>query len=323
MAIPANAVQIQGAGVVNADEANTFVQAVTNLSALRTFTGLSDMMIYLQGYNTPGDGGQAPYYYNSAATGPDNGSTVIVPTGAIQGAWIRLPTSVLGLLIYAALPTGPTDTWNPTGYTSQVDAIVITTVSGGSTLEGLVGGVSDRRIILANAGVDVLIIEHAGSGTAIYNFYCPNSTNLSIPVNGAAEFVYDAVLPGWRAIELGTPLTRSIQYVVDGGGAVLTTGIKGDLDLPFSCTLTDCVLLADEVGTLSADIWIAPLASYPPTVSNSIIPTYATLTAQDHATQDITGWTTAFSAGSTIRYNIFSTGGSIQRLTIAMTVISS
>lgn len=217
MVLPSNTVQQQGQGVQNADQMNTNVQAVTSLTALRDFTALGSMMIYLQGYSSPGDGGQGAFYFNANATGPDDGVNIIVPTGAAQGAWIRLPTSIPGLLIYATLPTGTTDTWSPIGYASPVDAIVITTDSGGSTLAGLTGGVSDRRMVLANAGPGSLTFTNGASGTAADNFILPNSASQVIPPNGALAFVYDAVNLGWRAIG---------NFATGGGGSAVAFRVQ-------------------------------------------------------------------------------------------------
>ena len=48
------------------------------------------MVCIVQGSAAPNDGGQGTYFYNSASTATDNGTTIIVPTGNTQGAWVRL-----------------------------------------------------------------------------------------------------------------------------------------------------------------------------------------------------------------------------------------
>ena len=90
MTAPANQTFVQGQGAVSADALNTFAQTVVNLAQLRAFTGLSNMVCIVQGSVAPNDGGQGTYYYNSTSTAADNGTTVIVPSGNVQGAWIRL-----------------------------------------------------------------------------------------------------------------------------------------------------------------------------------------------------------------------------------------
>lgn len=93
MTAPSPTVQYGGLGVVTADQLNTFMQTVVNIAQLRTFTGLNSMICCCQGATSPGDGGGGIYYYNSSSTASDNGSTVIVPTGNIQGAWLLLALS--------------------------------------------------------------------------------------------------------------------------------------------------------------------------------------------------------------------------------------
>lgn len=328
MALPSNTVQQQGQGVQNADQMNTNVQAVTSLTALRDFTALGSMMIYLQGYSSPGDGGQGAFYFNANATGPDDGVNIIVPTGAAQGAWIRLPTSIPGLLIYATLPTGTTDTWSPIGYASPVDAIVIITDSGGSTLAGLTGGVSDRRMVLANAGPGSLTITNGASGTAADNFILPNSASQVIPPNGALAFVYDAVNLGWRVLATfagggggGGPV--ALVYVIDGYGSPLFTGVAGALYVSVACTITAVTLLADQTGDVVVDIWKAPLASYPPTITNTIVAADPPTISAAQSSQDtaLTGWTTAVSAGDTLVFNVTSST-TLTRVTVTLSVTS-
>lgn len=123
-----------------------------------------------------------------------------------------------------------------------------------------------------------------------------------------------------------SPGVHSVQFIINGGGSAITGGIKGDLRLPFDCTLIECWLLADQSATVEADIWNAPMAGYPPLLANSIIPDgFAITTATDHQLQDLTGatggqgpWATGLVNGS-LRYNINSNDNA-QTLTIALVV---
>ena len=91
MSPPLLTVAAQGLGVVPADQLNTYVQWAVNFDALRTFTGLANMTVFAEGAVTPGDGGQGTFYYTPTGAYVDNDSTVIVPTGATQGAWLLIP----------------------------------------------------------------------------------------------------------------------------------------------------------------------------------------------------------------------------------------
>ena len=89
MAAPQNTVQVQGQGAVSADYLNSLVQWVSTVAVLRTFVGTSTMTVFLLGINAVNDGGQGVFYWNSTSTAPDDGHNVIVPSGALTGAWIR------------------------------------------------------------------------------------------------------------------------------------------------------------------------------------------------------------------------------------------
>lgn len=98
----------------------------------------------------------------------------------------------------------------------------------------------------------------------------------------------------------------AIEYAFDGGGAVLTTGIKGDIRIPFACTINSVTLLADQAGSIVVDIWKDTFANYPPTVADTITaaakPTLTAAAKSEDTT--LTGWTTAVAAGDTLRFNI-------------------
>lgn len=97
-----------------------------------------------------------------------------------------------------------------------------------------------------------------------------------------------------------------IVFIIDGGGSAITTGIKGDLNIDFACTITQVTLLADQSGSIVIDIWKDTYANYPPTDADSITasapPTISSATKSQDAT--LTGWTTSISAGDTLRFNV-------------------
>jgi len=115
---------------------------------------------------------------------------------------------------------------------------------------------------------------------------------------------------------------RAITYVIDGGGAEITTGIKGDIQIPFACTITEVTMLADQTGSIVVDIWKDAYANFPATVADTItaaaIPTISAALKSQDAT--LTGWTTSIAAGDHLRYNVNSASG-IQQLTITLKVM--
>lgn len=109
------------------------------------------------------------------------------------------------------------------------------------------------------------------------------------------------------------------QFVIDGGGAVITTGVKGYLEIPFGMTIERVTLMADVSGSIVIDIWKDTYANFPPTVADTITaaakPTIAAAVKAQDAT--LTGWTTAVAAGDILAFNVDSVS-TITKLTISI-----
>jgi hypothetical protein len=124
----------------------------------------------------------------------------------------------------------------------------------------------------------------------------------------------------WATPSAGA-VTRTIPFIIDGGGVAITTGVKGDLHIPFACTVSAVTMLADQSGSIVVDIWKDSYANYPPTVGDSIVaaakPTITTaVKSQDNT---LTGWTTSISAGDTLRFNVDSIT-TLTRVAVQLTV---
>jgi hypothetical protein len=93
---------------------------------------------------------------------------------------------------------------------------------------------------------------------------------------------------------------------IDGGGSAITTGVKGELTIPYACTILAWTLLADQSGSIVLDVWKDTLANYPPVVGDSIAgtekPTLSTATNNEDAS--LSTWITSVAAGDTIRFNV-------------------
>lgn len=124
-----------------------------------------------------------------------------------------------------------------------------------------------------------------------------------------------ALLPGSSA-SLGQV---AVEFVIDGGGAAITAGIKADISFPFACTLNGWRLLADQSGSIVLDLWKAAFAAYPPVAAGSICsgnkPTLSAATKAEDVT--LAGVTRAFAAGDTLRVNVDS-AAAVARVTLAL-----
>lgn len=116
-----------------------------------------------------------------------------------------------------------------------------------------------------------------------------------------------------------TPIKHTLLVVVDSGGLGLTTGIKGDVQMHKNFIIESWTLLADTSGSIVIDIWKDAYANYPPTDADSITAAAPpTITGSDKATSStLTGWTTQYLAGDTLRFNIDSVSA-IGRVTLAL-----
>ena len=119
----------------------------------------------------------------------------------------------------------------------------------------------------------------------------------------------------------GTPGTATANFIIDGGGSAILPGVKGSLVIPFNCVIAGWSLMADAVGSIQIDIWKSSFANYPPTVANTISPSNkALISAAVKATfTDLTGWTTAISAGDVLVFKVDS-ATTISRVTLGLSL---
>lgn len=132
-------------------------------------------------------------------------------------------------------------------------------------------------------------------------------TGFSIEGLGAASDNEGAA----RKIDLDT----AIEFIIDGGGSAITTGIKGDVRLPFAGTIISAALSASrESGSIVIDIWKDTTTNYPPTVADTITasakPTLSS--ARNSLDAVLTGWTKTFAVGDYLMFKV----DSITTLTI-------
>lgn len=131
------------------------------------------------------------------------------------------------------------------------------------------------------------------------------------------------VAPSQNAVydRLNDMAVMTISFVIDGGGSTITTGVKGDLEIPFACSIEQVTTLADQTGSIVVDIWKDTYANYPPTVADTITasakPTLSSASKAQDAT--LTGWTKTVNAGDILRFNVDSVT-TCQRVLISLKV---
>jgi len=113
----------------------------------------------------------------------------------------------------------------------------------------------------------------------------------------------------------------AINFIIDGGGSAVTTGVKGDLEIPFACTINRATLLADQAGSIVIDIWKDSYANAPPTVADTITASAKPTLSSEQKSQDgtLTGWTASIAAGDILRFSVDS-ASTVTRVTLSLKV---
>jgi len=114
----------------------------------------------------------------------------------------------------------------------------------------------------------------------------------------------------------------SLNYVIDGGGSVITTGLKGYIEWGFSATITGWTILADQVGDIVIDVWKDNYGNFEPTLADTIAGSEKPTLAGAKKNQDLSF--TSFSAtvleGDIWAFNVDSVAD-IKKVTIAFRFI--
>lgn len=186
----------------------------------------------------------------------------------------------------------------------------------------------------ASLGADGLVPQdQLGSGTQDgTKFLRDDGSWQPVPAGGASalddltDVVVAAPADGQVLMHDGTdwdnvPLYHAINFVIGSGLAVITTGVKGDFQVPFDCHIESWTLLGDQSGSIVIDLWKDSYANFAPTVADTITasakPTLASALKNTDAT--LAGWTRTVAAGDIMRVNVDS-AAIVQRVTLSLKV---
>lgn len=149
-----------------------------------------------------------------------------------------------------------------------------------------------------------------------------DGANSALVIPAGYSGVY-LVSDGAQWLSLASTVTNTaINFTKDNGGIAISTGVQGDIRIPFNCTITSVNLLADQTGSIVVDIWKDTYANFPPTVADTITasakPTISSGVKYNNGT--LTGWTTTLAAGDILRVNVNSVS-TITRFTLVLNVL--
>jgi hypothetical protein len=272
---------------------------------------------------TPGAGGVASFEGRTGVVVSANGDyTASEITNVAAG-------NIAAVTVQAALNELDTEKLAASSYTAADVLSKLLTVDGsGSGLDAdTLDGISSAGFY-QTGGTDVSVAD-GGTGRSSTVAYAPivggvttTAAEQSVVSAGTAGQLLTSA--GASAIPVYADNIATILYVFDGAGSALTTGVKGDLPIPFGCTILEWTILADQSGSIQFDIWKDTFGNYPPTIADTITASAKPLisAATKGQSSTLTGWTTAIAANDTLRYNIDSVT-SITRATLALKVRKS
>lgn len=200
-------------------------------------------------------------------------STVVDGNGTVQnGASVTVRIQDTNAL--ASIYTTRTGTAKSNPFTTGSDGLAAFYAAG------------DRYKITATFGANTVTWENVHIGTAQEL----DVEDIQAYANGAAAAV------------AGTGFT----LIIDNRGSAIGTGIKGDVRIPFACTVTGWTILADQTGSIVIDVWKDSYANFPPVVGDSIAGSEKPTLSSASKNQDLslTSWTTSLAAGDILRFNV-------------------
>lgn len=144
----------------------------------------------------------------------------------------------------------------------------------------------------------------------------PMTGSLNMGTAGNITMAEGMTVDGVDVSNIGT---TSITFLIDGGGAAISTGVKGDLEIPFNCTIDRATALADQSGNVTISIWKSSYAGFAPTASANITASSPVTITSAIKSQDSTlsGWTKTITAGDILRFNVDSCAV-ITRVTVSL-----
>ncbi len=281
-------------------------------------------------------------------------------SGGISGTWSTTGNVVETNGVNAAQDSGKAAAVGPTGSTFALrdsDGNTVfnnsvssnnTTVSSGQTIA--ISSASARlQKVTGTQAVTFTMPDATTLTQSGWQYEFNNNSSVAITINDHSNALITLVNPGAYAdiictdnstsagtwdvhwllpvsADWGTSIvvsipTAALGITIDGGGAVPTTGQKGFIYVPYSCTINSVTMLADQSGSAVVDIWKVAYGSFPPSVANTItasaLPTLSS--AQNSQDTTLTGWTKTISAGDVLAFNVNS-ASTLTRINLTLKV---
>lgn len=92
---------------------------------------------------------------------------------------------------------------------------------------------------------------------------------LKVPGNKFIHYITDGA-GNFKEATVPFAANGAMNFIIDGGSSVITTGLKGYVEWSFNAIITGWTILADQVGSIVVDVWKDSYGNFAPTVADSI-----------------------------------------------------
>lgn len=189
---------------------------------------------------------------------------------------------------------------------------IVDTVTNNNDTVTLIGSTSGKRQIILNLGANTLQIFPA-SGDDL-----GQGVNISTTLDAGKEFTFYGLdnTTWFNLTNAGKDDIVTINFIIDGGGSTITTGIKGHVIVDFDCEILEWAVVADQSGSIVVDVNRSTFANYPTTASiaGTELPTISTSTKGED--RILTSWSD-INTGDVLEFEVDSIT-TCERVTIAL-----
>jgi hypothetical protein len=200
-----------------------------------------------------------------------------------------------------------------------------------AALSNLAAGIAAWLAAPSSANLIAAVTDETGTGALVFAT-SPTLTTPALGTPASGVLTNCTGLPTAGLVDSAVTIAKmaaaaklaGITYIIDGGGAAITTGMKGGIEVPFDCTVDGWTIGAIDglTGAIVVDVWKDTYANFPPTVADTIAGTEKpTITATGNKGQDLTlsSWTTALTKGDWLFFNVDSIT-TLQRVAVCLRV---
>ena len=114
----------------------------------------------------------------------------------------------------------------------------------------------------------------------------------------------------------GPGSTKSVNFIIDGGGAAVTTGTKGYVVVDLNCTINSWTILSDSTGSVVVDVKRCTYANFPTTTSITDADKPTLFNARKNQNNTLSSWTSVSIVSGDILEFVVDSASTATRVTI-------